>query len=1178
MSFAKRYTFQPNLPETGQPLLKKLCNELRNCPHPKCIYDALDALLCSTELLDLPELDRLATKLFLEVMQDIVRNGWKVEVNDGEFVVIPPDARQDASRDEIKQRLRAALIEARNEQLNEESTKKFITEMERPRYFLGRIVSIQSLFVDPAKLVEDIERRLAAPESIRDSLLRDSIKPYIQLATEDRDEFTNLKLIDIWRYVRYSWSLPYSSQPGRQLHYLVRDAARENHPIIGIGALGNSVVQITCRDDYIGWTLSALERSNHKEKYWDAINREIDRSIEEIYYEDLVASSTEIVAPTRMTLERLRQIANEIPPINLHGNDDIRNLSMEESVRTPMFRRKRALALHELLSARKTFQEAAKECAGSPAEIVERLLATEEGRKALGVGLRSIKKRHIGSSIMEITTCGAIPPYSDFLGGKLVALLMASPRVISDYRQKYENTPSDIASRMKGAEVVKPSDLVLIGTTSLYYVGSSQYNRITAPVRNGVLKYVEVGKTRGFGSVHLSNRTYRTIQQFLESNPSLGKQSSTFAAGVNYKMRSIGYALSHLGLSKLMQHESPRIVYVVPTATNWKECLLGMDDAPTWIYGDISDPQLETEELISFWKERWYVPRLKNKSIRIKARKDNFVALSNFFIEKAAPQPGEWCDNYIRSARPFLAGGVYMSSCPTISWRQLASFNGQRASFAERLTDQELQAIHIPMKLDNRLLNLVRQGKRVYLVGNPGDGKTHAIRRIKDELDAFGIYYNLDASAVQEDELLHHLRQVIELGKSAVIAINEGPLRRLLPLLPADEREQIEIQLDRPFDSIDHTFDNVMVINLGLRQVLSPTLVDAVLHTVLNKVDYSDAPQHVQHNRRMLSTERVRERVKLLLSYVNKSGHHVTMHELLGLFAFVITGSSIGSENLLASSYYELFFHPHNPLIRLLQEWDPSQITDPIVDMQLWDRVGGEGLEWLGEDVLKDENIPRFSEPHFISLKRRYYFEANGGADLLEQIAEERRSFFELLSGQTYEKHMIKYRLIQALSKIFGFQYDRQARDIDTLRIWTGLKYFAHEPPTAFLSTKQVSVDELDVVIPTLRSELDELIEFEPTHVRLVVRPKGSNQEPITLDIDLKLWTTLLKIERGLPLKFCDPAIRRRLTHFMSRVSAHLHAEDASTHANVWVQDVEGARTLTFGITFGADAKGLYEL
>ena len=51
---------------------------------------------------------------------------------------------------------------------------------------------------------------------------------------------------------------------------------------------------------------------------------------------------------------------------------------------------------------------------------------------------------------MELNVCGAIPPYNEILGGKLVALLATSPQVIHDYKERYESKPSEIASRLKG--------------------------------------------------------------------------------------------------------------------------------------------------------------------------------------------------------------------------------------------------------------------------------------------------------------------------------------------------------------------------------------------------------------------------------------------------------------------------------------------------------------------------------------------------------------------------------------------------------------------------------------------------------------------------------------------------------------------------------------------------------
>jgi len=124
------------------------------------------------------------------------------------------------------------------------------------------------------------------------------------------------------------------------------------------------------------------------------------------------------------------------------------------------------------------------------------MLQQDAGRKALRIGLHANKKTKIGSSMMDIIVCGAIPPYAEMLGGKLVAMLMASPQVVREYRASYGDQPSEIVSRVAGTRVVRPADLVFLTTTSLYHVGSSQYERIRIPgPRNN--HYLRVDRPHG---------------------------------------------------------------------------------------------------------------------------------------------------------------------------------------------------------------------------------------------------------------------------------------------------------------------------------------------------------------------------------------------------------------------------------------------------------------------------------------------------------------------------------------------------------------------------------------------------------------------------------------------------------------------------------------------------------
>src|SRR5690606_19610910 len=118
----------------------------------------------------------------------------------------------------------------------------------------------------------------------------------------------------------------------------------------------------------------------------------------------------------------------------------------------------------------------------------------------------------------ELNVCGAVPPYNYILGGKLVALLALSPQVVQDYRKRYGSRASDIASRLKGQEVIRPADLVYVGTTSLYRVGSSQYNRLKLPAglmgdNSPEVKWEKLGETSGYGTLHISRLTLQCLEE-----------------------------------------------------------------------------------------------------------------------------------------------------------------------------------------------------------------------------------------------------------------------------------------------------------------------------------------------------------------------------------------------------------------------------------------------------------------------------------------------------------------------------------------------------------------------------------------------------------------------------------------------------------------------------------------
>jgi hypothetical protein len=680
------YVLDPEVPTPVSDLLEHFYGNLREEPKgedelTEMVQSLLDGIETRKPVMTRSEY--LKTKAIFETVSDVLGLYWRFSLEssgDDESMLVAhaPDltATDERSTGEMKSRIRETLVAARDEQLREKSTRSFIRKMEVPSVNGGdgepQKTSVQDLFLSPESLVSDLRSFAEAPVHEKLDQLPEIIKPYLQFVDSDKkDRFAGLRLLDIWRYARCTWSIPHKQTPGRRMRYLVRDAARENHPIIGIGAICSGVMQLTPRDREIGWSPLALAQPKRVKDYiseeleeeptkqrvqevrekkfeevlgqdaWEVVNSlasQLDRALDYLYVQDFldenIVSTSDLENPSAECLQSIEKkketIANANSNQGFTSTDDY-----ERDARSSLYTRKRATALKRILSAKRDLQTFAREHnESSNADLRRSIVSNGDVRRALKMALRTVKKRRI-AGLMDITTCGAVPPYNEVLGGKLLSFLMASPKVIAKYRRRYKDQESVIASRMKGEAVVRSPELVLLSTTSLYAVGSSQYNRLKAPTANGELRYEEIGKSSGHGHIHISERTFQTLKELLdelnEDDGESNRPNNRFGNGVNYKMRTIKAALSEIGLKPLHQHEHPRLIYLVPLAKNWREYLTGKDDTPEYLYADTEEnPEAETQALIDYWKLRWFYKRAQKEFIIERLEEaDGAVKVSN---------------------------------------------------------------------------------------------------------------------------------------------------------------------------------------------------------------------------------------------------------------------------------------------------------------------------------------------------------------------------------------------------------------------------------------------------------------------------------------------------------------------------------------------------------------------
>ena len=190
---------------------------------------------------------------------------------------------------------------------------------------------------------------------------------------------------------------------------------------------------------------------------------------------------------------------------------------------------------------------------------------------------------------MNAQRVGALPPYNELLGGKMVALTLTCNEIREAYRRKYKNYISIIKGRKLEPE------LLFITTTSAFGK-SSLYNRLKY---NGEVVAESLGYTQGTGTFHIPEELYEELLKFLEN------QGVNVARGYGYgpsrKLKLISLGLKYLGLPKFEYHGIKREFYLFPLVKNLKE-VIREDKKPIWINRPFND-------LVDYWKERWAIPR-----------------------------------------------------------------------------------------------------------------------------------------------------------------------------------------------------------------------------------------------------------------------------------------------------------------------------------------------------------------------------------------------------------------------------------------------------------------------------------------------------------------------------------------------------------------------------------------
>lgn len=575
------------------------------------------------------------------LVADLCEQGWQVEIEKDRITFEPPGiARAETeSIDDVKARVRAALQKARLRQLREPSVRQFLTRMERSTLRPQGRTSVLDLIDDGAALARAFKKIAALPAEERDGELAKIIDPVVEICESGaKCTDTGLGLIDIWRYFRHTWAHEYRSVPGRQMLVLVRNAARPHRPVMGIAMLASPVMRLSTRDRWIGWLREAAEEKLQSGE-WEplgfakALSKRISESIKAIRWDDL-ASKEEIAHPNETVVFRLEQKAAGAAfareqQLKDHYEDhhdgrgrvkpyrgDLKFARPDSDWKAAsedlLFVRKRAEGLAQLLFAKSVFQAA--HLSRKPVAALDELFSTKDGQRAIDIALAEFRKAGLSSEVADVSVCGAVHPYNELLGGKLVALLLTSTEVGNAYAKRYGGQTSVIASQMAGRRISKPAKLRILTTTSLYGVGSSQYNRLVLrasdhPYLPHDVTWGAIGKslTGGFGTLHLGRDTAHALRSMAIARHDSRRVNNRFGEGTSPRLRQIREGLDALGIKSdaILHHATPRIFYGCELSPHARSALLGLG-AP-----EAAAPS--TRDLATAWRRRWLTNRILRK-------------------------------------------------------------------------------------------------------------------------------------------------------------------------------------------------------------------------------------------------------------------------------------------------------------------------------------------------------------------------------------------------------------------------------------------------------------------------------------------------------------------------------------------------------------------------------------
>ena len=509
-------------------------------------------LMLTTSKIEKANLDDARLQFSASLLKDIIRAGGHVWVRDSRLLVSWPEWEGPQGR----RNAQAAMAAAREiRPLNS-----------------AELTRVQHMF---------------APDLDGDQLAQVLAEADFELCAASAIHPTGVSYGEAFSAALRYWTMPYRGRTGRMRRFVL--TANHNllgpHPVVaGILELGDEAPFCTWRDDLLGLSTSSLLE-------WVALNPTRNARLAA----KRLRSIRKCLRPTSRGRDLASLAFNKILAAKQKIEEQSHGRSIGDSYDGGERLKNRKRLIYGLRLARGEF---------ALTEISDGERVIDVHDSDLGAGVRALHDIFLPRLHMEATICGAVPPFAEAYGGKLLASFLTHPDIIAAPLNS-ENGLISWSFDMKRLARIMPAHGMLCLTTKGIYAGHAAiYNRASAPGSKAPVRMEHLANTEGTTTTLLSTNTMQLARKVLDA--ASGKRvSMVYGTGGAKRHRSIESALRLCGLSTNIGLAGiRRPVYGLRFAANPVEvCWAGAD--PTWRIEPHQNGREFCQKATELWRSRW---------------------------------------------------------------------------------------------------------------------------------------------------------------------------------------------------------------------------------------------------------------------------------------------------------------------------------------------------------------------------------------------------------------------------------------------------------------------------------------------------------------------------------------------------------------------------------------------